>query len=286
MKAPDFDYVRPGSIDEVLSLLGAHRETAQVLAGGQSLVPMLNLRMANPDRVIDIGGLSELRGIRVGAGGVWIGALTTHRELLESPVVSRELPLLAQAVPHVAHLAIRNAGTLGGSLSLADPAAEYPAVALALGALMHLRSTRGVRTVAAADFFQGVYQTARAPDELLVGVEFPSRRPGQVDHFDELARRRGDYAMVGLAATATLRDGVIQTPMLAWFAVSDRAMSTPATAALLAGRRPDADTIAAARRRLAEELDPPSDLHADAATKRHLAGVLLGRALQQWERAS
>ena len=159
MKAADFEYVRVTSLAQAFEQLAQRGESAQILAGGQSLMPMLNLRLATPGCLIDIGGLPGLRDIRHDGAMLHVGALVTHRQLQESALVSRLVPLLAQAVPHVAHLAIRNAGTLGGSLALADPAAEYPAVALALGATLVVQGAQGVRRIAAGDFFQGLYQT-------------------------------------------------------------------------------------------------------------------------------
>lgn len=279
MKAPDFDYVRPDSIDQALAVLAEHGDRAQVLAGGQSLLAMLNLRLSSPDVLVDIGGLPGLRSIEVLDDHVRIGALVTHTQLLESALIARSVPLLAAAVPHVAHLAIRNAGTIGGSLALADPAAEYPAVALALDARLVLRGAAGERRVAAADWCVGLYATARRDDELLVAIEFPVAGPAHRSVFLELARRRGDYAMVGLAAALEWVDGRVAAARFGWLAVGDQPLATPATAAVLLGRDLDQASIEAARRTLAEELPAHGDLHCDAPTRSHLAGVLLNRAL-------
>ena len=286
MKAADFEYVRVTSLAQAFEQLAQRGESAQILAGGQSLMPMLNLRLATPSCLIDIGGLPGLRDIRHDGAMLHVGALVTHRQLQESALVSRLVPLLAQAVPHVAHLAIRNAGTLGGSLALADPAAEYPAVALALGATFVVQGAQGVRRIGADDFFQGLYQTARLPHEILVGVEFPVIAPGGRAHFSELARRRGDFAMVGLAAQFEINEGVIARLRLAYLAVADRPVLAAGAMAALQGRAPDAQAVRAARVALAGDLDPPGDLQCDPATKRHLAGVLLTRAIEQMRQSA
>ena len=286
MKAADFEYVRVTSLAQAFEQLAQRGESAQILAGGQSLMPMLNLRLATPGCLIDIGGLPGLRDIRHDGAMLHVGALVTHRQLQESALVSRLVPLLAQAVPHVAHLAIRNAGTLGGSLALADPAAEYPAVALALGATLVVQGAQGVRRIGADDFFQGLYQTARLPHEILVGAEFPVIAPGGRAHFGELARRRGDFAMVGLAAQFQFSDGIIAQARLAYLAVADRPVLAAGAMAALQGRAPDAQAVRAARVALAGDLDPPGDLQCDPATKRHLAGVLLTRAIEQMRQSA
>jgi carbon-monoxide dehydrogenase medium subunit len=279
MKAPDFEYVKVASLDEAFEQLARRGESAQILAGGQSLMAMLNLRLTSPGCLIDIGGLPGLREIRHDAGVVHIGALVTHRQLQDSAEIAASVPLLSQAAPHVAHLAIRNAGTIGGSLALADPAAEYPAVALALGATIVVQGAGGVRRIAAADFFQGFYRTAREPQEILVGVEFPVCRPGERAHFSELARRRGDYAMVGLAAVLELDRGVVSRVRLAFHSVADRPVLAAGAMAALQGRAPDDQAVRAAQDALAGDLDPSGDLQADPATKMHLARVLLGRSI-------
>ncbi len=279
MKAADVAYVKPRSLQAALEALAEHGESAQVLAGGQSLLPMLALRVAAPACLVDIGALDELRGIARDGDTVRVGAMVTHGELEASREIADAVPLLAQAVPHVAHPAIRNAGTIGGSIALADPAAEYPAVALALQASIVLRDARGTRRVPADAFFQGFYQTARAPGELVVAIEFPAHREGERSHFGEFARRRGDYAMAGLAAWLQGHGERIARARLAYFAVGERPVLAHAAMAALADRPLDASSIADAQAALARDLAPADDLQADAATKRHLARVLLGRAL-------
>ena len=205
---------------------------------------------------------------------------------MQSDLVAKHAPLLAQAVPHVAHLAIRNVGTIGGSLALADPAAEYPAVALALKATIVAQGPKGERRIAIDDYFQGLYQTALQSDELLVAIEFPLAESGQVFHFDELSRRRGDYAMVGLACALRMQGQQVQEVRLAYLAVGDGPVLAKAAMDRLQGQTLDAASIQAAQQALATDLHPNGDLQADAATKVHLARVLLGRALQAMRSAS
>lgn len=254
-------------------MLAAEGEEAKLLAGGQSLVPALNMRLLEPRLLIDINHIPGLGGIAEERGGLRIGALARHSAVGAAPLVARLAPLLRDAVPHIAHPAIRNRGTLGGSLAQADPAAELPACTVALDAVFELRSRRGTRRVAAGDFFKGLYETALAPDEMLVSVVLPPPPPGLCTAFLELARRRGDYAMVGLAARAERVGGRLQRPRFIFFGVGDRPVeAVQAAAALEHG-------TAAAQQALDADLDPSGDLQADPATKRHLARVLLGRAI-------
>ncbi|NKC29254.1 FAD binding domain-containing protein [Falsiroseomonas selenitidurans] len=269
MKPAPFAYARAASLPEVFDLLDRHGESARLLAGGQSLVAALNLRLSSPGILLDINGVEALRGIGFADGVLRIGALTRHAELGADPLVARHAPLLARAVPHIAHAAIRTRGTIGGSLALADPAAELPACALALDATLVLASRGGERRVAAVDFFQGLYQTALRGDEVLAAVEIASRA-GQACTLQELARRHGDYAIVGLAAQAGPPGAGVA---LAWFGVGGTPLRTPrAEAALVAG------DLAGAQAALAGEIDPPADLHGPPALRHHLARVLLGRA--------
>ncbi|WP_439597933.1 FAD binding domain-containing protein [Falsiroseomonas sp.] len=267
MKPAPFAYARATTLAEVFDVLETHGEAARLLAGGQSLIAALNLRLASPSLLLDINGVDALRGVRLAGGVLRIGALTRHAELGADPLVAIHAPLLAQAVPHIAHAAIRNRGTIGGSLALADPASELPACVLALEAELVLASRTGERRVAARDFFQGLYQTALRADEVLVAVEIACHA-GAPCTLQELARRHGDYAIVGLAAQSSR--GVLR---LAWFGVGATPLRTPrAEAALAAG------DLAAAQAALTEELDPPADLHGPPALRLHLARVLLGRA--------
>src|SRR5690242_227250 len=256
MKAPRFAYARPASVAEALAVLDKHKDEARVLAGGQSLVPMLNFRLAAPRVLVDINRIASLSGIKVAKSHVRIGALTRHAELERSADIAKHLPLIASAMPHVAHPAIRNRGTFGGSCALADPAAELPACALALGATFVVAGKRGERRIASEDFFKGLYATALKPGELLVAAEFPLPKPGYASAFGELARRHGDYAMVGIAAHGKGSD-----VRVVFFGVGDRPQLVEANGL---------DALAAR-----------ADLHASAATKLHLAKVLAGRVLKE-----
>jgi aerobic carbon-monoxide dehydrogenase medium subunit len=278
MKASAFGYARATSVGHALQLLIAHGENAKVLSGGQSLMPAMNLRLIAPEMIVDIGELAELRGIAVTGNVVQIGALTRHVDLARSPEIAAHAPLLAQAIGHVAHPAIRNKGTIGGSLANADPASELPACMVALGATIVVRGQDGERRIAAADFFTGIYQTALTAQELLIAVELPLLPADSAHFFDEFARRLGDYAIVGLAAQAIVRGGVFADFRPVFFAVGDRpalarAASTllhdPVTPALLA----DASVA------LAAELEPESDQQASASMRRHLAKLLLVRCV-------
>src|SRR6478672_10476433 len=205
MKASAFSYVRATSVGNAIELLVAHGERARVLAGGQSLMPAMNLRLLAPEWIVDIGRLSELRGISVSGGLVRIGALTRHADVLNSPELAAHAPLLRQATAHIAHPAIRNRGTIGGSLAHADPASEMPACMVALDATIIVRGQAGERRIAAEDFFRGIYETALSAGELLIAAELPVARKGSVHFFSEFARRHGDYAIAGLAAQAIVQ---------------------------------------------------------------------------------
>ena len=255
MKAPSFAYAKPRTLAEALELLARHGEGARILAGGQSLIPSLNMRLSSPEILIDITGLPGLNEIRSSGKSVKIGALVTHSQIEKSAEIKKHVPLLAQAVPHIAHAAIRNRGTLGGSLALADPAAEYPACAVALQATIVISNTKGERRVKAENFFQGLFETDLKQGEILTAAEFPS---GGKSAFLELTRRHGDYAIIGLAAHES---------RCVFFNAGPRPV-------LVSMRKSLDETKAAAMK----ELDPPADLYNSSATKKHLAGVLLERA--------
>jgi carbon-monoxide dehydrogenase medium subunit len=243
-------------MEEAFALL--ENPDAKVLAGGQSLIPSLNMRLSSPELLVDITGLPGLSDIEVSNGVVRIGALVTHTRMEHSAEVARHVPLLAQAVPHVAHAAIRNRGTLGGSLALADPAAEYPAVAVALEAVLVIKNKTTERRVKAADFFKGLFETDLKPGELLVAAEFPVTAKSDRSFFLELTRREGDYAIVGLAA---------HNDRFVFLNAGDRPI-------LFSFRK----GLEEAKRILKTDLRPSADLYNNAATKLHLAGVLLERA--------
>jgi carbon-monoxide dehydrogenase medium subunit len=263
VKAASFAYAKPRALEEAFALLA--RPESKVLAGGQSLLPSLNMRLSSPELLVDINGLQELKGISLERGVVRIGALATHAEIERSQVVQEHLPLLAEAVRHVAHPAIRNRGTLGGSLALADPAAEYPACMLAMEAVIFVRGANGTRQVQAADFFKGLFETDLKPGEILAAVEITAQLKDERSVFLELARRHGDYAIVGLAAFAT--NGAKR---LAYFGAADRAV--------LAKHAAKAKDAESAKKALGKDLQPPADLYHSSQTKLHLAKVLLERA--------
>ena len=279
MKPAPFEYHRPASLAETFDLLDRYGDDGRVLAGGQSLVPALNLRLASPRAVIDINRIPDLDAIRVTADGLVIGALVRQEALERSPLVREHAPLIAAAVPHVGHPAIRARGTVGGSLALADPAAELPACAVALGASIRAARRGGHRDIAAEDFFRGVYTTALAPGEVVTEIRVPRAPVGWRWGFQELARRHGDFALAGLAAGARTAAGALAEARLVFFGVGPRPVRARSAEAALAGRRPDAETLAAAGRALEAELDPPGDVHGSPALRRHLARVLLARVM-------
>ena len=278
MKAAAFAYARATSVVNALELLAAHGDKAKVLSGGQSLIPAMNLRLLSPDILVDIGGLAELRGIAVRGDLLAIGALTRHVDLLHSPEVALHAPLLRDAVAQVAHPAIRNRGTIGGSLAHADPASELPACVVALDATIVVRGPLGERRIAATAFFNGIYDTALAPDELLVAVEVPVAGHGSAFFFHEYARRHGDYALVGLAARAVIAGDRFTELRLGYFAVSDRPLLAAAADKLINVSVTPA-LLAEATTALADELDPQEDQQASPAMRRHLAAVLLRRCV-------
>lgn len=269
MKASVSGYVRPRDLPEAVSLLTDSAGSARIIAGGQSLVAAMNLGLTGSVDLIDIGDLAELRGVRVEGDRLVIGALTRHAELGSDPLVARHAPLLVQAVPLIAHAAIRTRGTIGGSLAHADPAAELPACMLALDAMIHVTGPTGMREIAATDFFMDVFATALAEDEILTAVSVLIAREDEAHAIRELARRSGDYALAGLAFV--VRGGAHR---LAFFGCgATPILARGAMAALDAG---DADGAVAA---LSKDLDPPSDTQASGAYRLHLAGVLLRRTL-------
>jgi carbon-monoxide dehydrogenase medium subunit len=278
MKASAFNYARATSTVNALELLAAHGDRAKVLSGGQSLMPAMNLRLIAPELVIDIGELTELKGIAVAGEVLTVGALTRHVDLLKSPEVAAHAPLLTEAIAHVAHPAIRNRGTIGGSLAHADPASELPACMIALEATIMVRSRVGERRIAAEDFFKGIYETALSADELLIAVELPIASKNSAHFFCEFARRHGDYAIAGLAAQAIVQGEVLNDLRATFFAVGDRPVLARATAGLVHVPMTLA-ALSAASAALAEELDPQDDQQVSADMRRHLAKVLLTRCV-------
>jgi aerobic carbon-monoxide dehydrogenase medium subunit len=282
VKPPGFEYFRPASTEEALDLLAA-KPGAKPLAGGQSLIPAMNFRLAAPEALVDLNGITTLAGIdALPDGGLRLGAMTRHQAIETSALVAARAPLLAEAMPFIAHPQIRNRGTVGGSLAHADPAAELPAVMFALGATMVVSARGGERRVSAGEFFTGLFATALEPGELLTAIELPARPAGSGASFLELARRHGDYALVGVAATVTLgASGACEAVRIALFSVGEGPVSADRVAVALEGLRPDAEVIAAAAAAVQGDIDPPSDIHASADYRRQLARVLTGRALER-----
>jgi aerobic carbon-monoxide dehydrogenase medium subunit len=281
MKLPPVDYEAPKTVSEAVELLAEHLDEASVLAGGQSLIPLLALRLAHPAVLIDINGVDELSGVSAADGWVSIGAMTREYVAEESGAVAAAVPLLAAALPLIGHEAIRSRGTVGGSLAHADPAAELPAVARALDAEFVVRGPSGERVVPAAEWFEGYLTTSRLPDELLVEVRFPAAGRGTGVSFQEVARRHGDFAMVGLAASVTLSDGVISDARLAFAGVSDVPVRAAGAEDLLAGESPSAELFDEAARRAAGDIDPPADLHGSAEYRKKVAAALVRRGLRE-----
>ncbi|MBX6329780.1 MAG: xanthine dehydrogenase family protein subunit M [Pseudolabrys sp.] len=272
MKPAPFAYKKARSVEEAIALLGTRE--ARLLAGGQSLIAMLNMRLAAPALLVDINGIDGLGGIGERDGMVEIGALVRHAEAERSAIIAARAPLLARAIPHIGHVAIRNRGTVGGSLALADPAAELPACLLALGGEVDVRGPNGARRIGAEEFFTGLFETALAPDEMLTAIRVPAAGRDARIGFAELSRRHGDYALVGLAASARADGGRLADLRLAFFGVGPRPVRARKAEAALA----DGDVEAAVE---ALDLDPPDDAQAAGAVKRHLAGVLLRRVARQ-----
>ena len=279
MKPAPFAYARPSSLDEVFDLLARPGEEARLLAGGQSLVPTLAFRLSAPSLLIDLNRVPGLAGVTAAGGTVRIGAMTRHCELEHSSEVAASVPLVAQAMPQIGHPAIRTRGTIGGSLAFADPAAELPACAVALDARIVIASRQGSRHVAARNFFKGLYETDLRAGELISAVEFPAQPSGYRSRLAELARRHGDYALVGLAAHAKVDGDRLSDLRLAFFGVGSKPVLAVQAVRELEGQRLSPTALALAAEALDEDLDPPEDLNGSGPTKLHLARVLLSRTL-------
>lgn len=272
MKPAPFAYARAKSVDDAIRMLA--EPDSRLLAGGQSLMATLNMRLSAPRLLIDINGIAGISGISVRSGQIEIGALTRHADVERSADIAKHAPLIALAMPHIGHAAIRNRGTFGGSIAFADPAAELPACLLALGGEVEIAAAKGKRTVKADDFFKGLFETALAPTEVLTAIRLPAATKDTRVGFAEFARRHGDYAMVGLAANARANGKSLSDVRLAYFGVG----ATPVRARKAEAALGNGDVEAAIK---ALDLDPHDDVQADAATKRHLAGVLLRRVARQ-----
>lgn len=280
MKAADFRYEKPGSLSEALSLLSDPELDIAPLAGGQSLVPMMNFRVAQPDVLVDLSALDDLKGISEHGGGLRIGAMTRYAELAASALIDARAPLISMALPHIAHAAIRNRGTIGGSVALADPAAEMPALLLALDAVITTQSSEGSRDIRATEFFLGMYETALEEGELVTAITIPAPAADRRFAFYELARRHGDYAMAGVAVAAT---GAVGAPCLdcriAFLSVSDCALRATNAEKALEGKTPQEGVDAAVA--ALEDIEFSGDLNASEGTRQHLAGVVLRRAMER-----
>jgi carbon-monoxide dehydrogenase medium subunit len=283
MKPAAFDYYAPKSLDEALAHLTEFGWDAKALAGGQSLVPMMNFRLAQPAVLVDLNNVEELFYIRPDDdGGLQIGAMTRHYQVEKDPLVAERAPLISESYAHIATVQIRSRGTIGGSIAHADPSAELPAVSLALDAQYRLKSKSGERVVPAHEFFVGMYTTALEPEELLVEVMLPAMGPRTGWAMVEVARRPHDFALVGVAAVVTLDDkDLCKKARIVLFSVSDRPVEALKAGEVLVGQKLDGKVIAAAARVAAiEEIDPSSDIHATAEFRHHLAEVLTRRALE------
>jgi len=282
VKPPRFAYHDPTTVPEALGLLGQLASDAKILAGGQSLIPLLNMRMAHPKHLVDLNRVSELAYLEQRDGGLAIGAMTRHRAVERSPVVAAACPLLVQAVKQIGHVQIRCRGTTGGSIAHADPAAELPAVLAALDGHVTLVGPSGRRTVQSDDFFVTYLTTTAAPDELLTEVWLPRLPPRTGHAWLELAQRHGDYALVGVGASVTLAaDGTIADARLALTGVGPVPVRARAAEARLRGERPSPGLLAEAARLVADGVEPEGDIHATAEYRRHIAGILSGRALER-----
>lgn len=287
MKPAPFEYFAPASIEEALGLLAEYGGEAKPLAGGQSLVPSMNFRLAMPSILVDLNNIPELSGIEETGTGLKIGAMTRQRTVERSDLVAAGAPLVAEAVPFIAHPQIRNRGTFGGSLAHADPASELPAVAVALGASMHIGRSGAEgrvqeRVIPAGEFFLGLFTTSLEPDELLLRVELPALRPNTGTAFEEFARRHGDYALAGACAVITLAEsGVVDDAHIVLFSVGDMPVVARSVSHVLRGQMPTADSLRAAAEAVVGDVEPQSDIHATAEYRRYLCKVLVRRVLKR-----
>ena len=279
VKAPDFAYLRPDSLEGVFAALARYGDDARILAGGQTLMALQNMRLATADVLVDINRVPGLSDVVEEQDHLVIGALVRYAGLAVSPLVREHAPLLVDAVPFIAHTAIRNRGTVGGSLALGDPAAEVPACMLALGAEFDLSSASGIRKVPAHAFYRGLYETALRSDEILTAARVPKRRPGQFHAVDEIVRRRGDFALAGLAISGEAENETVADISLAFFGVADRPVLAIDAKDLLTGQILDDGSIERARLAAFEVLDPPEDPITPPAYRRHISGVLVKRLL-------
>jgi carbon-monoxide dehydrogenase medium subunit len=281
MKPPNFKYWVPGTVDEAVGFLAQHADDTKLLAGGQSLMPVISMRLARPDYLVDINGLTELDYVRADGNRLRIGALTRHATLMESADVQRHCPLISKALPFVGHTAIRHRGTIGGSIVHADPSAELPAVAAALDAEMIVTGPNGQRTIPAAEFFITFFMTSMEPDEMLTEVAFPIRAREKGTSVAEFARRHGDFAVAGVAISIDANGGgLIDSARVCAFGVDDVPRRVDAAESLLAGQAPTRALLAEAGAATAASVDPETDMHASGAYRQEMAGVLTRRGLE------
>lgn len=280
MKAAAFDYVKPKALQEALSLLQEAGDDARLIAGGQTLLATLNMRLSEPSVLIDITGVAELKGISVVGDCLRIGALVTHTEIEDSDLVAKHAPLLKAAAPHIAHRAIRNLGTWGGSLAYGDPAAEWPACSLTLRATMIIQGPAGERRISANDFFIDLYTTSLESDEILVATEIPLASKDEVFYFHELARRHGDYAVAGLAAVAKKQGDVLTDCAFTFFSVGATPVMATTAQAIVDGKKLSDELITQAVSAARNEIEAIADITNSAEAKQHLIGVLLERGLK------
>ncbi len=281
MKAPAFDYVKPHSLAEVFPLLQQYGDEARLLAGGQTLLATLNMRLSEPSVLVDLSAITELRGLTLAGAMLRIGAMVTHSEIEASALVAQHAPLLPLAAPHIAHRAIRNLGTLGGSIAYADPAAEWPTCLLALDGVVVAKSATGERRIRADDFFVDLYTTTLLPGEIIVACEFPVASANHWCDFDELARRHGDYAIVGLAGAGQRSENTLAQVRLVFLGLGATPLRALQAEGVVKSQPLTASLINQAVAALKNELSAVGDLTSDAATKMHLAGVLLKRMLMK-----
>jgi CO/xanthine dehydrogenase FAD-binding subunit len=282
VKPAAFEYYCPGTLDEAIALLAEHGSDAKPLAGGQSLIPAMNFRLATPAVLVDLNAIPSLSHITPAGGGLRLGAMTRHRMIERSAQVARAAPLVAEVMPSIAHPAIRTRGTVGGSLAHADPAAELPAIMLALDARFTVRHRQGARVIKASDFFTGLFSTALEPGEVLTDVEIPAAEPRTGHAFQEISRRHGDFALAGAAAVVAVDEqGRCVKARVALLSVGDRPVVVEAVSRILVGEHPSEEAIRAAAAAVGEAIDPPGDIHASSKYRRHLATVLTRRVLER-----
>ena len=281
MKAPPFSYIRPEAVEDVIECLQQYGDDAALLAGGQSLMASLNMRLSAPTVLVDINNVDSLSQIVLVGNRLRIGAMTRQVEVEQSSLVAEHAPLISMAMPYIAHPAVRNRGTIGGSIAFADPAAELPACIVTLQANLIAHGSKGERKIPATEFFRGLYETALASDEVLTAIELPVAADQQKFAFRELARRHGDYAMIGVCAFTEWSGTSLSSVRLVYFNAGDRPVVAVKAAAALKGVL-SAESLESALGHLAEDIDPPNDLNADPSMRLHLAKVLTQRIFQEW----